>query len=132
MGSIPVGPTSLRSERSEKRRLSRRIVEKPDQNPPQNQNRSPLRLGKPVKHQTMPFYYVYLLRSTEGNHTYIGFTQELKTRLQKHNQGEVHHTSKYRPWKIQTAISFDSREKAIAYERYIKSHSGREYSKRHF
>lgn len=50
----------------------------------------------------------------------------------KHNAGEVSLTSKFKPWRVQTAIAFDSKEKAFAFERYLKSGSGREFAKRHF
>ena len=67
------------------------------------------------------FYYVYILIdvATETHH-YVGSTQDLQARLAKHNAGEVPHTSKFRPWRIQTAIAFDSKEKAIAFEAYSK------------
>jgi predicted GIY-YIG superfamily endonuclease len=63
---------------------------------------------------------------------YIGFTTNLTNRIVKHNNGEVPHSSKYKPWKIKNTISFDNREKALAFERYLKSHSGRAFAKRHF
>jgi predicted GIY-YIG superfamily endonuclease len=50
----------------------------------------------------------------------------------KHNNGEVPHTSKNKPWKIQTAISFNDKTKALAFEKYLKSHSGRAFAKKHF
>jgi len=78
------------------------------------------------------FHYVYLLVSVDGNHRYVGLTADLKQRLAKHNRGEVPHTSKYRPWTMETAIAFRDPQKAAAFERYLKSHAGREYSKRHF
>ena len=79
------------------------------------------------------FYYVYILIDTETEmHHYVGFTQDLSERLAKHNAGEVPHTSKFKPWRIQTAIAFDSKEKAFAFEDYLKSGSGREFAKRHF
>ena len=65
-------------------------------------------------------------------HHYVGFTQDLSEFLAKHNAGEVPHTSKFKPWRIQTAIAFDSKEKAAAFEKYLKSGSGREFAKRHF
>ena len=46
--------------------------------------------------------------------------------------GEVPHTSKFKPWRIQTAIAFDGKEKACAFEKYLKTGSGREFTKRHF
>jgi predicted GIY-YIG superfamily endonuclease len=81
----------------------------------------------------MPFFYVYILESNhEPAHFYVGSTQDLKTRLQKHNAGDVLHTSKFRPWRIKTAIAFTDRERAIAFEKYLKSGSGRAFSKKHF
>ena len=79
------------------------------------------------------FYYVYILLDTATEtHRYVGSTQNLQVRLEKHNAGEVPHTSKFKPWRIQTAIAFDSKEKAAAFEDYLKSGSGREFAKRHF
>lgn len=79
------------------------------------------------------FYYVYILIDTiTETHRYVGSTQDLSARLAKHNAGEVSHTSKFKPWRIQTAIAFDSKEKAAAFEAYLKSGSGREFAKRHF
>ncbi|MGB8356846.1 MAG: hypothetical protein WCD79_23315 [Chthoniobacteraceae bacterium] len=42
------------------------------------------------------------------------------------------HTSKYRPWIVQVAIAFEDRTKAAAFETYLKSHSGRAFTKKHF
>ena len=78
-------------------------------------------------------FYTYILRSlSHPDQRYIGSTSDLKSRLAKHNAGEVPHTSKFKPWRIQTAIAFDSKEKAVAFEDYLKSGSGREFAKRHF
>ena len=79
------------------------------------------------------FYYVYILVDiTTETHHYTGVTEDLHARLAKHNAGEVPHTSKFKPWCIQTAVAFDSKEKAVAFEDYLKSGSGREFAKRHF
>lgn len=80
----------------------------------------------------MSFHYVYILTDEQtGTHHYTGCTDNLNARLKKHNSGEVPHTSKYKPWRIQTAIAFDNKEKAYAFEAYLKSGSGREFAKRH-
>ena len=79
------------------------------------------------------FHYVYILTDVATEtHYYVGSTQDLTARLAKHNAGEVPHTSKFKPWRIQTAIAFDSKEKAAAFEKYLKTGSGREFTKRHF
>jgi predicted GIY-YIG superfamily endonuclease len=40
------------------------------------------------------------------------------------------HTAKYAPWEIKTYIGFDDDERAIAFERYLKSASGRAFAKK--
>ena len=79
------------------------------------------------------FHYVYLLSSINhpGSH-YSGITQDLEARLKKHNAGDCVHTSKFTPWRIETAIAFSSKEEALAFEKYLKSGSGREFALRHF
>ncbi len=74
---------------------------------------------------------VYILRSEQGDHHYVGRTNHLQDRLQKHNQGGVSHTAKFCPWYIETSIAFRDEEKAIAFEQYLKSGSGREFARRH-
>jgi len=74
--------------------------------------------------------YVYILTSQEGEHFYVGVTDNLRARLEKHNAGEVPHTSKYCPWILETYIAFSNEEKAFAFEKYLKSHSGRAFAKK--
>lgn len=75
--------------------------------------------------------YVYILRSIENpERHYIGVTGDLRARLQKHNAGEVSHTSKYAPWAIKTYIAFTDEKQAFAFERYLKSPSGRAFAKK--
>jgi predicted GIY-YIG superfamily endonuclease len=45
----------------------------------------------------------------------------LHARLKKHNAGEVPDISKFRPWKIKTAVAFTNRERACDFERYLKN-----------
>ena len=78
------------------------------------------------------FTYVYVLLSEKGGtHRYTGLTDDLEARLKSHNQGNNPHTSKYRTWQIEAAIAFRSREKAAAFEKYLKSHSGRAFASKH-
>jgi putative endonuclease len=74
--------------------------------------------------------YVCILASLEGLHHYIGVTDDLRKRLEKHNAGEVPHTSKFKPWRIKTYIAFSEPEKALAFEKYLKSASGRAFAKK--
>jgi len=78
-------------------------------------------------------FYVYILRSQKyPDRHYTGFTKEISKRLLKHNYGEVKSTARYKPWKVETLISFDSKDKAISFEKYLKSHSGRAFASKHF
>ena len=77
------------------------------------------------------FHYVYLLESeSEADRFYVGATQDLKARLAKHNSGEAPHTSKYVPWRLKTYLAFSDKEQAFAFEKYLKSPSGRAFSKK--
>ena len=77
--------------------------------------------------------YVYILQSlTEPERFYDGIAEDLKSRLKEHNAGEVFHTAKYRPWKIKNYFAFEDPKKAYAFERYLKSGSGRSFVKKHF
>ena len=77
-------------------------------------------------------HYVYLLRSeSHPGQTYIGFTEDLRARIAKHNEGGSAHTAKWRPRKLVTYTAFSSREQASNYERYLKTGSGRAFAARH-
>jgi putative endonuclease len=82
--------------------------------------------------QMQRFFYVYILVS-EADETihYTGTARQLQARLTKHNQGSCAHTSKHKPWKIET-VAFRSEAKARCFERYLKTGSGREFARRHF
>ena len=70
-------------------------------------------------------------KSNEAHH-YTGLTKNLEARLNAHNAGQVLHTAKFRPWQIETVADFRSSKKTIAFEKYLKSHSGRAFATKHF
>ena len=75
--------------------------------------------------------YVYILRSVVfADRYYTGITDDLSRRLQKHNAGEVSHTSKYKPWELKTYTAFSDEKQAFAFEKYLKSPSGRAFAKK--
>jgi putative endonuclease len=74
--------------------------------------------------------YVYILQSlTHSERFYTGITDDLDARLSKHNSGAVTHTAKYRPWRIKTYVAFADGDRANAFEKYLKSGSGRAFAK---
>ena len=73
-------------------------------------------------------HYVYIIKSINNpEQIYVGHTQDLKKRLSNHNCGTTPHTAKYKPWELVMYLSFNSEEKAIEFESYLKSHSGRAF-----
>ena len=78
------------------------------------------------------YHYVYTLQSlSQPMQIYTGQTENLQNRLNDHNAGKVPHTSKFRPWVIRSATAFKDKHRAIAFERYLKSGSGRAFLHRH-
>lgn len=77
------------------------------------------------------FFYIYVLKSlNEREEFYIGYTDNLKKRLQEHNRGAVTSTKRYLPWKL---IYFEAclhREDAQRRENYFKTSQGRRLLKR--
>ena len=69
-------------------------------------------------------FYTCILRSIfHHDQRYIGSTADLKSRLAKHNAGEVPHTSKFKPWKVEAYFAFETKEKTAAFEAYLKTGS---------
>jgi putative endonuclease len=78
------------------------------------------------------FFYIYLLQSERHeNRFYTGLTNDLRKRLKDHNAGRIHHTAKWRPWWLKAYVALSDRSRAVQFERYLKSASGRAFTKRH-
>ncbi len=79
------------------------------------------------------FHYTYILESTtDPSRHYTGLTEDPTDRLRRHNTGQVPHTAKHGPWRYRVVIAFPTRDQAVAFETYLKSHSGRAFAKKHF
>ena len=77
------------------------------------------------------FHYAYILESlAEPGRFYTGLTDDLADRLRKHNAGEVTHTAKFAPWCVKSAVAFRERSRAGAFERYLKTASGRAFARK--
>lgn len=70
-------------------------------------------------------YYVYILLSLSDHGFYIGFSNNLKSRLEKHTKGEILSTRSRRPFKLIHYEFFTNKEDALAREEYLKSGYGR-------
>jgi len=79
----------------------------------------------------MERYYVYTLLSLKDKKLYIGFSTNLKQRLQQHARGEVKSTMNRRPLQLIHYEYFINKEDAIAREVFLKSGFGRKILKAH-
>jgi predicted GIY-YIG superfamily endonuclease len=57
-------------------------------------------------------------------------TADLRARLTAHNAGQVPHTSKFKPWRLNTYVAFSDEKRAVAFEKYLKTRSGRAFAKK--
>ena len=72
-------------------------------------------------------YYVYVLYSFRFDRIYIGHTNNLRLRLERHNSGKVKSTKAYIPWELVHYEKFATRLEAMKREKELKSHKGRDY-----
>ncbi|PJE67209.1 hypothetical protein COU95_03630 [Candidatus Shapirobacteria bacterium CG10_big_fil_rev_8_21_14_0_10_40_9] len=68
-------------------------------------------------------YYVYILRLLDKTH-YIGFSSNLKSRIEEHEEGRVPQTRNLRPFRLVFYAAFRSKLKALKFETYLKTNSG--------
>ena len=77
--------------------------------------------------------FVYVLKNADESPAfYVGITSDVKARLADHNAGRCPHTASRRIWHLHVVIEFSDQMRAIRFERYLKSGSGRAFAKRHF
>ena len=76
--------------------------------------------------------FVYILRSqTDPSRHYVGVTSDVENRLEWHNHGPCGHTTHNRPWSLVVSMEFPTEQAAVRFEKYLKSGSGRAFTKRH-
>ncbi|QQG44416.1 MAG: GIY-YIG nuclease family protein [Candidatus Roizmanbacteria bacterium] len=74
-------------------------------------------------------FYTYVLKSYKDNKLYIGFSDNLKQRIEDHNNGKVSSTKDRRPLKLIYYEACLSKLKALKREKYFKTGFGRQYLK---
>ena len=66
-------------------------------------------------------YYVYMLKTVgKKSITYVGYTNNLKKRVDAHNLGKGAKFTRGRKWKLIYKETFKSKIKAMSREYYIK------------
>jgi putative endonuclease len=77
-------------------------------------------------------FYVYILKSLKDNKIYIGKTNNIKRRLDEHNNGQVSSTKSRRPFTILETINCETEKDALHLEKEFKKGYKREEIKRKF
>ena len=77
--------------------------------------------------------FVYVIRTVETpTQYYVGLTSDVDDRVKAHNRGACSHTAGRKPWELHVVVGFPDEARAVQFERYLKSGSGRAFAKRHF
>ncbi len=77
-------------------------------------------------------YYVYILRCSDDNNLYIGYTSNLRRRIAEHKKGDVVSTVNRGPVHLEAAIALQNKTKAIELEKYFKTGSGKAFINKRF
>ena len=75
-------------------------------------------------------FYVYIIESTVDKSFYIGQTNNLRNRIERHNKGLIKFTKPKRPYKLCYYETYDSRRLAMNREWEIKKKYNTERRKR--
>jgi putative endonuclease len=74
-------------------------------------------------------FYAYVIYSDKFDHYYKGHCSNLENRLKEHNSGKTKSIKAFIPFRIVYYEEFQTREKAIAREKYFKTAAGRRFLK---
>jgi putative endonuclease len=72
-------------------------------------------------------YFVYILRSLTNGTYYIGSTQDISQRLDRHNQGRSKYTKPGKPWELIYSEEHPNRASTTKREREIKTRKSKTY-----
>ena len=73
-------------------------------------------------------FYVYILRLINNTY-YVGYTSNLRRRLKDHRSGNTSHTRKFKPVDLVFYSAFKTKKKALEFEKYLKSGSGKAFKR---
>ena len=71
------------------------------------------------------YYYVYVLKSHKDGNNYTGYTEDLSSRFEDHQQGRVKSTKHRIPLELIYFEGCLSQEDAFKREKYLKTHYGK-------
>ena len=78
----------------------------------------------------MKFYYTYVLYSQKDCKLYYGYTENLKSRIEQHDEGKVQSTKYRRPLKLIYFEGCLNKNDAVRREKYFKTYYGKMYLKK--
>lgn len=78
-----------------------------------------------ANYMPIQFHYVYILRSLKDRLFYIGYSENLKTRVRDHNSGKNVSTKDRRPLELIFYEAFPSKKDALRRESYFKTTKGK-------
>jgi predicted GIY-YIG superfamily endonuclease len=76
-------------------------------------------------------FFVYIIQSLSDDSFYIGVTGDIEKRLSEHNDGSAKYSSAHRPYRLISYTAFTDKQKALAFEKYLKSGSGFAFRNKH-
>lgn len=76
-------------------------------------------------------WYVYFLDLANGD-VYVGSTNDLRGRVDRHQRGEVKSTKAYLPFVLKSYVAVRMEDVACRLERYFKSGSGKAFANKRF
>jgi predicted GIY-YIG superfamily endonuclease len=75
-------------------------------------------------------WYVYILWCADRK-PYTGCTNNVENRLRRHEKGQIPATKSRIPIKLLCYFAFSNKYTAFNFEKYLKSGSGRAFTKKH-
>jgi len=87
------------------------------------------RLRRDTVRQIKIMYYVYSLKCKDGY--YIGCTDNIQERIERHQKGHVPATANLLPINLEFYFAIENKYKAFNFEKYLKSGSGRAFINKH-
>lgn len=73
----------------------------------------------------MQFFYIYVLYNKVKNYIYIGYSENLKQRIEEHNSGYSKSTKSYLPLELVHYEAYKNKKDAKRRETYLKTNKGK-------
>ena len=78
-------------------------------------------------------FYTYIIRSQKSTEQiYTWYTTDLIQRINDHNAWNSTYTKKFAPWTLEFYCAFIDKNKALEFEKYLKSGSGIAFRNKRF